>query len=184
MRFPHRARSLAKTGPPLPLGIRTRDLSVLARALYLDECRFLDPRTRDSLTPGRPYSLPERTNCDQPAGPRRLVERLYDANVLKTFFSGRFRVTIVHDAVRKVQELGRELITLGECLAHRLSIDRQRVFEAFGIFVRRISMEIAFRSDNSVRGDVGGIETRHEGRHAFVAEPQDRSRRFVDLCQC
>ena len=55
------------------------------------------------------------------------------SSVLHAIFTGWLWRSVVEDAIRKVQQLGRKLVALAERLAGRLPVDRQRVLEALGI---------------------------------------------------
>jgi len=91
---------------------RPQVASVLTCTLDFDQRGFSDTGTRDPLSTGRAPVLLERPDLDGFADPRRLVERLNDPDILQTLLTRRLWRAILENAVRKVHELRRELITL------------------------------------------------------------------------
>src|SRR5690606_22884300 len=86
------------------------------------------------------------------------------------------RFFVLHDALREVDELRRELVALLEGLVARLALDRDRLLELLGVVVRRIEAHLAARADDSIGRDVARAEAAREGRQALIGEAQDGAR--------
>ena len=164
---------------------------------YDDSLRSIDLVTRDAYEPRLP--LPVVVHIDYQRAPN-VIQRFGDVKKLITqtldpLLSAYFRdiahkktmLELLHDRdliqAESREELRRKLVPLADALARRLSVDRQLVGEALGIFVGRIDVQLALGADDPVRRDVAGVEARDERRDAFTFESQKRGGGLVDLAE-
>src|SRR5262249_15958710 len=101
----------------------------LARADPFHELWLSNWRSSHALGPARLFRWTIWGNLNRFTRFCRFVERLNDADVLKTFRARWLGVDAFANAIGEVQELGRELIATANAISRRLAVDRELVGE-------------------------------------------------------
>ena len=89
----------------------------------MDGFGLVDRRTADLLLQAGPLALAGGRERDRTAALGRAVERADDAHVGQPLFGAGLGLAVVQHAVREVEQLGRELVALGEAPLVRLAVD-------------------------------------------------------------
>lgn len=108
------------------------------------------------------------------------VERFNNLDIEETFRSIRFRLSIMCDTARKIDQLWRELIARCKRTYARAPSDRDGGFQSTDVLIRRLDAYFSLGADHLIGRGVGGAETTGEGREAISRKSHDRSGRFFD----
>src|SRR5207244_4260340 len=93
------------------------------------------------------------------------------------------RLPSPEDAVREVEELGRELVALREGPGRRVPADSQVVDQLTGILIGGVHAEASLRAHDLVVAHVGGAEAAGDRGQALPREAQHEAGHLVDLAE-
>jgi len=94
--------------------------------------------SRDPLSRARPLRVLEDRQGDRSPNPRGAVQRLDDSHVLEALFPRRFRLPVLENAVREVQQFWSELVAFSNATRRLPPVVHQLVSESFGVLVSRV----------------------------------------------
>src|SRR5688572_25251890 len=102
----------------------------------MDHARLVDRWAANLLLQAGPLALFERRQLDRTAALRGAIQRADYAHVGQAFVRARLRVAVLQHAVGEIQQLGGELVALGEAPFARVAVDGEPVLERRGVFIR------------------------------------------------
>src|SRR6185436_3350070 len=139
------------------LGVKRKSIGA-RRCRGMDHFGLVDGGTADFLLEARPLALRERRQAHGLAVRRGTVEGADDAHVGEALVGAGLGRAVLQDAVGKVEQLGRELVALGEAPLAHLALERQAVAQRARIVVGRLDREVALGAGEPVLGHLGRAE--------------------------
>src|SRR4030095_15543726 len=118
---------------------------------------------------------------DHAAGSGRTIKRLNNAYVSDPLRARWLGIFVVKNTIGEINQLGRKLITLAECLLAALSFNGNGQIDRVNIFVSLLQPHVPFRTDHATASGVRRAEARGKGRQAAFREAQQSSGHLVDF---
>src|SRR5579884_134012 len=160
-----------------------RPLFLAAGRFRADHFRLLDRAELDLLALVGAAADFEGRQLDALTRTHGLQERLDDANIGHAFAPVRLRLFVAQNAIRKIQQLGAELVVLRELLVRFAAVLSHPHFDGVVILVTRAHAEAAFRTDDVIGVDGGGAEAACELRETVAGEAHDGGGHLVNFVE-
>src|SRR5262249_41743967 len=144
------------------------------RCRCMDEPRRLDARTSQLLRDARALRALWQVEAHPSPGFDRCVNRKDNPHVCEAFLARGLRLAVLQDAVGEIDELGGELIALGEVLVAFATLRAECVGERLGELVRGVDGDAAFGADDLINGPIRGAEAGNERSDAVFREAHRR----------